>query len=145
MSLFKHGRKELYYKTKKERVSDCAEKLKAANKTVVSRSILKDERKDAGSVIEEWVLEKVCSDIENYKDPLDGAAYLLTTLANEHAFLHGNKRTATIVTEKYLEGKGYALLIDEEDYKFIKDVAAGNKDQKEVNRWLKKKAKKIRL
>jgi death-on-curing protein len=56
------------------------------------------------------------------------AAALMESLANNHAFLDGNKRTSFAVTDTFLRLNGYCLEVDpSEAYKFMTEAVSKGK------------------
>jgi death-on-curing protein len=67
----------------------------------------------------------------------DKAAALFHSLARNHAFVDGNKRTATIATIIFLEHNGYAVdWNDEEALQFIVASATGGHDVEQIAQWI---------
>lgn len=81
-----------------------------------------------------------------YSDPTPempelAAAYAFG-IARNHAFIDGNKRTAAVVCETFLELNGWDLAAsDSEMYPIFLDLAAGALDEDGLADWLKQKAK----
>ena len=65
------------------------------------------------------------------------AAALFHSLARNHAFVDGNKRTATIATIIFLEHNGYDLeWNNEEALQFIVTSATGQHDIEQIAHWI---------
>ena len=65
------------------------------------------------------------------------AAALLESLTRNHAFVDGNKRTATIALVQFLEKNGYQITwIPAVALEFILDVAQGKIDLSHIEEWL---------
>lgn len=73
-----------------------------------------------------------------HTSPLERAAMLLERIANAHAFIDGNKRTAWVCGVVYLEQHNYHLEhIDDEDVAdFMVDVTENRMTIKEIGIWL---------
>jgi len=74
-----------------------------------------------------------------YDDLLHQAAAMMESLANNHAFLDGNKRIAFASADVFLRLNGYALKVDAlEAHKFITEkIAARDFRVAAILRWLK--------
>jgi death on curing protein len=71
-------------------------------------------------------------------DVADLAAAYAFGLARNHPFLDGNKRTAFVVMELFLNLNGYALEADDaECISTMESVAAGNSSAKSLATWLR--------
>lgn len=67
----------------------------------------------------------------------DKAAALFHSLARNHAFVDGNKRTATIATIIFLEHNGFHVDWNNEDaLQFIIESATGGHDVEEIAQWI---------
>lgn len=76
---------------------------------------------------------------ELYPSPFDKAAALAQTIAHDHPFHDGNKRTATLAAAEMLYRAGYDLPLEEffdEAETVITDLATGRIDWKEFSIWL---------
>jgi death on curing protein len=74
-----------------------------------------------------------------YEDLLHQAAAMMESLANNHAFLDGNKRIAFASADVFLRLNGYVLKVDAvEAHKFITEkIAAKEFRVAAILRWLK--------
>jgi death-on-curing protein len=75
---------------------------------------------------------------EAYSDPSAGklAAAYAFGLSKDHPFHDGNKRTALVVAETFLELNGYELNADDQDcYRIIMGVAAGELNEGQLFEW----------
>ncbi|HYW67417.1 MAG TPA: type II toxin-antitoxin system death-on-curing family toxin [Candidatus Dormibacteraeota bacterium] len=74
-----------------------------------------------------------------YEDFIHQAAALMESLANNHAFLDGNKRVAFASVDVFLRLNGYALEVDPlEAHKFITEkIAAREFRVAAILKWLK--------
>ena len=50
--------------------------------------------------------------VRHYNDLVDEAAALMESLANNHAFIDGNKRISFVLTDTFLRMKGFYLEVD---------------------------------
>ena len=72
------------------------------------------------------------------------AATLCFGLVKNHPWLGGNKRTATFLTEVFLEMNGFELnATDEEIYKIVLLIESDAWKADEIDNWLREKAEKI--
>lgn len=70
------------------------------------------------------------------------AAALFESLAKNHAFVDGNKRTAFVGAVTFLEINGYETEFDKENAeKFILELVGGQKSFKQIVNFLKKNSK----
>lgn len=80
-----------------------------------------------------------------YKSIFDKAAALMHSLIFNHAFVDGNKRTATASTLTFLELNGFSFVLDQSQ--LTHDVVNMENKKWGVNKivtWLKKHSKKIK-
>ena len=81
---------------------------------------------------------------ELYKTLFQKAVALLHSLASNHPFLDGNKRTAAIAAARVLYINGYDLEVSQKSLvAFMINVAIGKLDVVDIAEWLKKHSKKI--
>jgi len=72
------------------------------------------------------------------------AATLCFGLVKNHPWLGGNKRTATFLTEVFLEMNGFELnATDEEIYKIVLLIESDAWKADEIENWLREKTEKI--
>jgi len=72
------------------------------------------------------------------------AALILHTIAVQHPFFDGNKRTALVVAEKVLDDEGYYLDAEaEEKVGLMLNIAEYKGSIKTIEKWIKEKARKI--
>jgi death-on-curing protein len=70
---------------------------------------------------------------EAYPRLVDKASALLHALAHDHLFMDGNKRTARLAVERFVEQYGATLTWDEEQaYNIVLDIAKGRYDVKQL-------------
>ena len=73
-------------------------------------------------------------------DVADLAASYAFGLAKNHPFIDGNKRTALVVCETFLNDNGYALdVTDAEMAVVFEDLAAGDLSEDELADWLRER------
>lgn len=71
-------------------------------------------------------------------DAADLAAAYAFGLAHNHPFIDGNKRTAFVVMELFLDLNGWTLEVDDaECISVMESVAAGELPEKELVEWLR--------
>lgn len=74
---------------------------------------------------------------EAYPTLMEKAAALLHSLAHDHLFADGNKRTATEATVQFLEANGCQInWTDAEAYQFILEIAQGQRGIEDIAQWL---------
>jgi death-on-curing protein len=74
-----------------------------------------------------------------YPDIFSKAAALLASLANNHAFVDGNKRTAVAATGLLLAVNGWSLEAGQKELvRFVLDVALGKVKDAGIGMWIKK-------
>lgn len=78
-----------------------------------------------------------------YADIIEQAAALFESLAQDHAFVDGNKRTATTATAVFLRLNSYKLLFDDvEAYEWLMSVhETGRVTKTAVGEWLRSHAR----
>lgn len=97
----------------------------------------------------DFILDHVllkCNDINDKKEKLVcKAGFLFYNIILNHPFLDGNKRTAVITSNSFLEYNGYTIgtLPFRESRKFITDVAMGIKTEKECVDFIRKHISKV--
>ncbi len=75
-------------------------------------------------------------------DGIELAAGYLFGLSRNHPFVDGNKRTAAVACEVFLELNGYRLLASDEDlYPLFLGLAAGEVDETALVEWLRENAR----
>jgi len=77
-----------------------------------------------------------------YPDIFAKAGALFESLAKNHPFVDGNKRTAFVATVTFLEINGYETEFNKENTeKFILEVVKGNKTFRQIVNFLKRNSK----
>jgi death-on-curing protein len=72
-----------------------------------------------------------------YASLFEKAGALFESIARNHAFHNGNKRTAFAVTEVFLKKNGYKIRVNtKENEDFTVKVAQGHVDISEISMWL---------
>jgi death-on-curing protein len=80
---------------------------------------------------------------ELYPGIIKKAAILFEALINYHPFADGNKRTAEILTEIFLENSGYYWDFNEDEIvDFATEVANGKLSIKEIENWIANRIRK---
>lgn len=83
---------------------------------------------------------------ELYPTPFDKAAALAQTLAHDHPFRDGNKRTATLAVREFLRRTGYYVpfedFVDEAE-RVLLNLATGQMDWPGFSDWLAGKARQL--
>ncbi len=98
----------------------------------------------AQGVLNEGTLDYAAHRAANSKDPIAEAAILLTTIAREHPFMDGNKRTAFLAADTILRINRIHLKTEnEEPMNFMLQVARGELGHKEVMNWLGNRVKRL--
>jgi death-on-curing protein len=81
---------------------------------------------------------------ELYPDLVSQAAILFFLLIQNHPFLDGNKRTATLALLEFLERNGVTLATtNDELYQFTLDVATGEIDKDAIGVWIRNHLEKV--
>jgi death on curing protein len=74
----------------------------------------------------------------NVDAPALAAAYAFG-MARNHPFIDGNKRTAAVICEVFLELNGYLLVAEDVDlYPFFLGLANGSVSEEELTDWLRR-------
>jgi death-on-curing protein len=77
-------------------------------------------------------------EVELYPTLLEKAAILIERLARNHPLPDGNKRTAFLLTARFLEANGCPLqgALPDTDVPIVEEIAAGQIDHGEILTWL---------
>jgi death on curing protein len=80
-------------------------------------------------------------DTDLYSSPLEKAAILLERLVRNHPLPDGNKRTAFLLTARFLEVNGPPLhgTLPDVDVPLVERVAAGQVDHEAIIAWISKR------
>lgn len=83
-------------------------------------------------------------DVEFYPDIFSKAAALFHSLAGNHAFNDGNKRTAWMATNTFLNANGFEIAASDEIIeKFVLDAVVKRFDADRIEKWLQKNSENI--
>ncbi|MCK5040245.1 MAG: Fic family protein [Candidatus Aenigmarchaeota archaeon] len=91
-------------------------------------------------------VKEMYNDSENKKEKLrKKAAFIFYNITSKHPFSDGNKRTAIIACNSFLEYNGYTIgnLPFNESYKFITSVAKCNKTELDCQNFIQKHISKL--
>lgn len=81
---------------------------------------------------------------EAYGSLFEKAAALISSLAANHGFIDGNKRTAYVAFGLFLKQNGYELTANPIDATaFVKDIVTHKLDEAAIAVWLKKHSAKV--
>jgi len=79
-----------------------------------------------------------------YPDFFAKAGALFESLAKNHPFIDGNKRTAVSAAALFLRGNGYLLVTTQDDlYMFTMKMAMGEVGAGEAAEWLREKSRPL--
>ncbi len=99
-----------------------------------------------GGVLNEGTLELLVYKTSREKDIFRQAALILHTIAAQHPFFDGNKRTALAAAENTLGEAGYNLHADDEEIVCLMQKIAEYKcTVKTIEKWVREKAKATSL
>jgi death-on-curing protein len=97
--------------------------------TIETHRLLIEEFGGLHGIRDQGLLESAVFRLHNgyYSDIIEEAAALMESLANNHAFLDGNKRTAFAMVDVMLAVNGYVLDVESlEAHKFITEAMEKN-------------------
>ncbi len=81
---------------------------------------------------------------EDNADLASLAAAYAHGIAMNHPFLDGNKRTAAVVLETFVELNGHVLTAsDEEMYVLVMGLAAGETSEEQVSAWIRERLQPV--
>jgi death-on-curing protein len=81
---------------------------------------------------------------EPHKTLLEKAAALMYNVNTLHPFVDGNKRTAYVATNIFLELNGYTIVATkEEGLEISLEIANGNRDVNDITPWLEEHTREI--
>ena len=115
----------------------CVQRILRIHHLAVVRSGEEREKGLEDAVINPMAFESFCDWIVLVPDCFSKAALAIDYITNFHPFVEGNKRTAFQLALALLRNGGYELNDDESTFVFIKDVASGKYNRKEIEDWLK--------
>lgn len=82
--------------------------------------------------------------VDLYQSPIEKAAALIESLAKNHPFVDGNKRTAYYLSRKYLNQNNIEIIAKEDEkYDFVINIASGNYSFEDIIDWLNKNTQSI--
>ncbi|MDN7024125.1 Fic family protein [Methanoculleus sp. FWC-SCC1] len=114
---------------------------------IILASDREEDRGLEGQLLNPGNLDFTVTFSSNFPDPFERAAFVLHGLATGHAFVQGNKRVAFLLAALILlrTPERYAITSsDEENNRFVRDVAEGKKTREDIRVWLCSAAKKSR-
>lgn len=125
-------------------------KYLSAQEVLVLHARIIDKTGGTGGVRDVGLLESACmrpqatfGGKQLHQAMFTKVAALLHSLARNHPFLDGNKRTAIVAASRMLHVNGYELTADNRDVvAFMLGVAQGQKGIQEIAEWLKANSKK---
>jgi death-on-curing protein len=98
----------------------------------------------AYGILSEGTLDYAIAKATRAKDFIEEAAILLETIAKEHPFIDGNKRTAFASAEATLRLNGYHMTVeDEEAIEFLLKAARRELRHEHVVKWIKDRLKRL--
>ena len=81
---------------------------------------------------------------EFYPTPEEKAAAIIESIVTNHPFNDGNKRTGFVLMRLTLLEQNLDIEASRSDkYKFVMDIAAGNRDYDSILNWIRSRIKKI--
>ena len=114
-----------------------AEEVIEYNKSVLQK--VKVRKADSHKVIAEGALQSVIEECKKKEgDVYDVAAFLLKSLIQKHPFASGNRRTAWIAAERFLEMNAYKLNADNsrDQAKSLQGIRENYYTDEEIKGWL---------
>jgi death-on-curing protein len=94
-----------------------------------------------GRVLDSGTLELLAYKISREKDVFRKAALILHTIAAQHPFFDGNKRTAFAAAENVLGEAGYYLEADEDEIvNLMQKIAEYKCSVNTIEKWIREKA-----
>lgn len=95
-----------------------------------------------GGILNEGTLDLLVYKVNRANDVFNYAALILHTIAAQHPFIDGNKRTALVTAENVLRDAGYYLNADDDEIvDFMQKIAEYKCTVKTIEKWIKEKAK----
>ena len=106
---------------------------------VMVKSDKDDDHSLADSVRDEGCLPAIEYGVSFISETYEKAAYLLHSIATRHPFVEGNKRTAFTIAIVVLRNEiGFEIKESPENiYVFVKSIASGNVELKEIENWFR--------
>jgi death-on-curing protein len=95
-----------------------------------------------GGLLTQGTLELLIYKVNRENDVFKKAALILHTIAGQHPFFDGNKRTAFVTAENVLGEAGYYVDAgDDEIVEIMRKIAEYKHTVKTIENWIKEKAK----
>ena len=117
------------------------EELNAERIIEIHDDIVKDYG-GTGGLLTKGTLELLVYKVNREKDVFKMAALILHTIAAQHPFFDGNKRTAFVTAENVLGEAGYYLDAgDDEIVELMRKIAQYQHTVKTIVDWIREKAK----
>ena len=96
----------------------------------------------SGGILNEGTLDLLVYKISRANDVFKQAALILHTIAAQHPFIDGNKRTSLVTAENVLRDAGlYVNADDDEIVDFMQKIAEYKCTVKTIEKWIREKAK----
>lgn len=115
-----------------------------AKKIIEIHDVIIKEYGGTDGMRDEGALELLAYKINREKNVFRRAALILHTIATQHPFFDGNKRTALVMAEKVLDDEGYYLDAEaKEKVGLMRNIAEYTSSSKAIEKWIKEKARKI--
>jgi death-on-curing protein len=93
-------------------------------------------------LLTQGTLELLVYKVNREKDVFKQAALILQTIAAQHPFFDGNKRTAFATAENVLRDSGYYLHADDDEVvNLMQKIAEYNCTVKKIEKWIREKAR----
>ncbi len=93
-------------------------------------------------ILNQGTLELLVYKVNRENDVFKQAALILHTIAAQHPFFDGNKRTAFATAENVLRDSGYYLHADDEEVvNLMQKIAEYKCDVKSIEKWIIEKAR----
>jgi len=94
-----------------------------------------------GGILNEGTLDLLVYKANRINDVFKQAALILYTIAVQHPFMDGNKRTALVTAENVLRDAGYYLNADDDEIvDFMQRIAEYKCTVKTIEKWIRDKA-----
>jgi death-on-curing protein len=117
------------------------EELNADRIIEIHDDIIKDYG-GTGGLLNRGTLELLIYKVDREKDVFRKAALILHTIAAQHPFFDGNKRTAFVTAENVLGEAGYYVDAgDDEIVELMRKIAQYQHTVKTIEKWIKENAR----
>ena len=95
-----------------------------------------------GGLLTQGTLDLLVYKVNREKDIIKKAAFILHTIAAQHPFFDGNKRTAFVTAENVLGEAGYYVDAgDDEIVELMRKIAEYKHTVKTIEKWIREKVK----